>query len=144
MKLYPTGQHNYEYSTVVKSGPRKPSGRVQVLWERVNRFLRKALLEVADLLGLTFEFVTSAFFWTVTISTSFSMYVWVMAYVAYVLHINAWVTIIPPLVPMTLAWYYIVRRRARNYLALLLAPHRTWDQDKALTEFLKLLEEQKH
>ncbi len=111
--------------------------------ESVNRFLKKALLEVADLLGLTFEFLTSALFWTVTISAFFSMYTWIMLYVAYLLHTNPWVTIIPPLIPITLAWYYIAKKHDRNYLALLLAPQKTYDMEKALSEYLELLENQK-
>jgi len=120
------------------------SGGVQTLKESIRRFLRRAFFEVSDSLGMAYEFVTSGFYWMIVCCGFFSMYTWIMFYVAFLLHVNPWVTIIPPLIPMTLGWYYIVRKQARNYLALLLAPQRTYDTEKAVREYLELLENQKH
>jgi hypothetical protein len=114
------------------------------LKESISRFFRRAFLEVADSLGLTFEFVTGSFFWLIVVCGTFSMYIWIMLYVAYLLHTSALVTIITSLVPMALGWYYVARKRERNYFAFLLAPQKIYDTEKTIREYLELLENQKH
>jgi hypothetical protein len=67
-----------------------------------------------------------------------------MFYVAYLLRVNAWLTIVPPLIPLTVTWFFVLRKRTNNYIALLLAPQKIYDMDKTLKEYTELLENQKH
>jgi len=71
------------------------------------------------------------------------MYAIVTLYVAYLLNVNAWIIMIPPLVPFTIVWLLVLRKRANSYLALLLAPQRNYDIEKTLKEYEELLEKQK-
>ena len=94
--------------------------------------------------GLIVEVLTSSYFWFLVCCSFASMYATIMLYIAYLLRVSAWLTIVPPLIPLTVTWFFVLRKRTNNYITLLLAPQKTYDVDKTLKEYTELLENQKH
>jgi hypothetical protein len=109
----------------------------------VARVCRRALLELSDSVGLVAEVLRSSFFWFIIGCSFASMYAFVTLYVAYLLKVNAWIIMIPPLIPFTTVWLLVLRKRANSYLAFLLAPQKDYDIEKTLKEYAELLEKQK-
>lgn len=109
----------------------------------VSRVCKRALLELSDSVGLVAEVLRSSFFWLIMCCSIGGMYAFITLYVAYLLKVNAWIIVIPPLIPFAAIWFLILRKRANNYLASLLAPQRNYDVEKALKEYAELLEKQK-
>jgi hypothetical protein len=107
-----------------------------------GRIQAKAEFEISSSMRLMAGLLTSGYYWLIVGCTSISMYPFVMLWVAWILHINPWITIIMPLVPFVTAWYMLMRKRLGNYLALLLSQGRIWDTDKALTEYIVLIRSQ--
>ena len=112
--------------------------------DKTKRLRKRITFELSSFTGQVAEAFTSLAFWIVLCCAFGGMYVFVMLYAAYLLSVNPWVTIAPPLIPVGIVWYLILRKRARNFLALLMAPERGWNIDKSLKEYTELLEAQKH
>lgn len=108
-----------------------------------ERALAKARSEIFSSLTLIIGLLTNLYFWFIVGCTSIGMYALAMLWVAWILHVNPWITIITPLVPFTATWYVIMRKRVQNYVALLLSQGRIWDTDKALADYVELVREQK-
>jgi len=110
---------------------------------RLCSFGKRAFLELSLVIETAVDLFSGASFWMIMACTFGGMYVFIMLYVAYLLHVNAWLTIAPPLVPITVAWYWILRRRVKSYLGLLLQTPKSWDIDEAIEGYAELLEEQR-
>lgn len=108
----------------------------------LGRIRSKAEFEISSSLRLIVGLFTSSQYWFIVGCTFISIYPYAMLWVAWMLHINPWITIVTPLIPFVTAWYMVMRRRLRNYLALLLNQGRIWDTDKALTEYIRLVRSQ--
>ena len=83
------------------------------------------------------------YFWFMISWSFIGIYVVIMLEVAYLLHVNPWITVTLPLVPIVIAWYYIVRKRLINYVNLILKSQKIRNIEEILKEYLDLLEEQK-
>jgi hypothetical protein len=117
-------------------------------WEemRMARNLRdvwaKMSYEISSSVCIVFGPLTDLFFWFIVSCVLASMYPFISFWVAWKFNINPLITVYGPLVPFTVAWYVIIRRRAKNSLAGLLAPQKTYDVDAAVETYVKLLQEQ--
>jgi hypothetical protein len=105
--------------------------------------LRKLFEEISSDAKLIFGLLTNHYFWFIVSWSFISMYPFVMLYVAYLLNVNPWITIILPLAPIVAVWYYIVRKRIINYVYSLLKSQKIRDTEEVIKEYLDLLEEQK-
>lgn len=93
-------------------------------------------------LGVGFEFMTTGFFWFIVSCSFASMYTFVMLWLAYMLRVNPWFTLVPPLVPLVILWYRLIKKRIENYMDLLMKPFVIRSADEVIKEYSKLLEEQ--
>lgn len=90
------------------------------------------------------EGLTDVSVWSVVFRTwSVKFYVLAMLYVAYLLGVSPWATIILPITPLFTLWLWVQWKRERNYWALILGPQKEWNIDKVLKEYTELLEKQK-
>lgn len=110
---------------------------------RACRFGKRVFLEFSLVFETFFDLVSGLSFWLVMACAFGGMYVFVMLYVAHLLHVNAWLTIAPPLVPITIVWYWVLRRRVKNYLGLLLQTSKDWNIDEAIKGYAELVKKQK-
>jgi len=110
---------------------------------KITKYLQKLLSELSSdaitILGL----LANPYFWFMVSWSFIGIYVVAMLEIAYLLHINPWIVIVLPLVPIVIAWYYVVRKRLINYVNLLLKSQKIRDLEDVLKEYLDLLEEQK-
>ena len=111
---------------------------------KLHRLGKRAFLELSLAIDMVVDMLTGPSFWLVMLCSFGGMYVFVMLYAAYLLHVNPWLTIVPPLIPVTTAWFLILRKRIKNYLALLLQPPRNWDIDEAIKGYEELLRKQRN
>lgn len=111
---------------------------------KLHRLGKRAFLELSLAIDMVVDMLTGPSFWLVMLCSFGGMYVFVMLYAAYLLHVNPWLTIVPPLIPVTTAWFLILRKRIKNYLALLLQPPRNWDIDEAVKGYEELLRKQRN
>ncbi len=102
----------------------------------------KVRYEVSSSASMIFGPLTDLFFWFIVSCVLISMYPFISLWVAWTFHMSPIITVYGPLVPFTVAWYIIIRRRIKNYLTSLLAPQKTYDVDSAVRTYVKLLEEQ--
>lgn len=110
---------------------------------RLCSFGKRIFLELSLAVETAVDLFSGPSFWAIMACAFGGMYVFVMLCVAYLLHVNAWLTIAPPLVPITVAWYWVLRRRIKSYLGMLLQTPRSWDIDEAIESYAKLLKEQR-
>jgi hypothetical protein len=110
---------------------------------RIDRIFRKCIAEVSSFATDIYEILTSFWFWFLVGCSFISMYVVVMIIVACTLGINAWLLIIPPLIPLTLAIIWINDKRLKNYYDLLRNPFTFRDLEETMQEYLQLLGEKK-
>ena len=108
----------------------------------LGRIRSKAEFEISSSVKLMTGLFTSGNYWLIVGCTFIGIYPYAMLWMAWMLHINPWITMIAPLIPFVTAWYMLMRKRLRNYLALLLSQGRIWDTEKALTEYIALLRRQ--
>jgi len=112
----------------------------ETLANRVKHFCS----EVWDSICLLGEGLTDVSVWSVVFRTwSVKFYVLAMLYVAYLLGVSPWATIILPITPLFTLWLWVQWKRERNYWALILGPQKEWNIDKVLKEYTELLEKQK-
>lgn len=102
-------------------------------------FWKKVLRKLYFIVALIIAFFTDSFFWSIVIAFFGGMEVWLMLLLAIELSVNPWMTILPPLVPLAIVWYWVQKERIKNYLDLLMKPYKPRDVEKTVKEYLEIL-----
>lgn len=100
---------------------------------------KRLLQKIYFIIAMIIAFVTDSFFWSLVIAYFAGMEVWLMLYVAILLHVNPWMTILPPLAVLVIVWYWVQRERIKNYLDLLMKPYKVRDLEKTVQEYIEIL-----
>ena len=111
--------------------------------EKISEFGRKFFQRTSSFTRQVIDILTSLYFWLLVGCVFIGMYAFIMLLVAYILGVNPWITLILPLVPFVAVWHRILKKRVENYVASLMKPRAILNLEKALKDYVELLEKQK-